>query len=522
MWKIILLQVFCVCWSNADIYCPFETKKSGVLECKPLGLRLNLLTSSDVLAGVTWTDIDTLKMRSLGIMEVAAPAFTPAKPIKKLDLSVNSISVLGAGCFLQLTSLQILNISQNSLGTEDVDLEAFKGLNELRELDLSENFLSVDADLAKRLKPLKKLRFLDISGNSNFDVASLSFGPSIQHLIASNFKLMSIQRKSLDKAVNLRSLIVKKSRLQNIPDGLLDLCVLLVRVDLSSNLLTAIPGKLFSRNTRIEEIDISYNYLMTLNDVSSFASNRNLKTLDFSHNNVTEISPLLFVQNTKLIVLNMGVNKLTALPANVFDALVNLQVLDLCDNALTELPDLIFSKLTDLDSLSLSGNAFKRLSDNLFESNIRLRQLHLADNMLEVLTSETFTSLTNLTTLNLGHNRLVTLPPLLVSMEGLMSLYIPCNMMTYLPDEFFSVSPEIGKTVVLGGNPWRCPCLSKMLDVANANDMAYMDDTFSNGTTVTCFATKNGTSCDSPLTKQEYDGWEAVVKLYPDICKSIL
>lgn len=521
MWKLILLQVFCLCLSNADIYCPFETKISGVLECKRLGLRFNSLTSSDVLSGIIWTDIDTLKMRSLSILEVSGSAFTSAKPIKKLDLSVNGISFLDADCFQHLTNLQFLNISQNNLGTENVDLEAFFGLNELRELDLSENFLSVDADLAKRLKPLKKLRFLDISDNSNFDVTSMSFGPSIQHLIASNLLQTTLQRKSLDKAINLRNLVLKNSNIKNIPDSLLDRCVLLVRVDLSSNLITAIPGKLFSRNTRMEEIDISSNRLMTLNDDSTFASNGNLKILDFSRNNVTEISARLFSQNTKLVVLNMGINKLTALPANVFDALVNLQLLDLCDNALTELPELIFSNLTDLDSLSLSGNALKSLSENLFESNIHLRQLHLSDNKLEVLSSETFTSLTHLTILNLSRNRLVTLPPLLVSMKNLMSLYFPCNMMTYLPDEFFSVGAEIGKTVVLGGNPWSCSCLSKMLDVADANKLTYTDNSFSNGKTVTCIATKNGTSCDSPLTIKEYADWEAIVKFYPEICKPI-
>lgn len=520
MWKLILLQVFCICLSNANIYCPFETKKGGVLECKTLGLRLNLLTSSDVLAGVIWTDIDTLKMRSLDILEVAEPAFTSAKPIKKLDLSDNGISALDAGCFLHLTNLQILNMSQNNLGTEDVHLEAFKGLNELRELDISANFLSVNVDFAKRLKPLKKLRFLDISNNSYFDVGSMSFGPSIQHLIATNLEMI-LQRKSLDKAVGLRNLVLKNSKLKIIPEGLLDLCVLLVKVDLSSNFLTTIPGKLFSRNVRMEEIDLSNNLLNTLKDDSTFASNRNLKTIDLSRNNVTEISALLFAQNTKLVVVNMGVNKLTALPANIFDALVDLQLLDLSENALTELPNEIFSKLTDLDSLSLSHNAFKSLSENLFQSNSRLRQLHLSDNKLEELTSETFASLANLILLNLSRNRLVTLPPLLVNMD--MSLLVPCNMMTYLPDEFFSVGPEIGKTqkVVLGGNPWRCSCLWKMLEVADSNELPYMDNTFSNGKTVTCIATKNVTSCDTPLTNKEFADWEAVVKLYPEICKPI-
>jgi hypothetical protein len=89
--------------------------------------------------------------------------------------------------------------------------------------------------------------------------------------------------------------------------------------------------------------------------------------------------------------------------------LPNLRTLDLSCNQLTDLPPNIFSKLSNLQWLDLSNNQLTGLT-NVFNNQTQLKHLILFGNQLTDLSDDVFRNLPDLEVLDLRNNQLTTTP----------------------------------------------------------------------------------------------------------------
>ncbi|KAK2962799.1 putative Leucine-rich repeat protein SHOC-2 [Blattamonas nauphoetae] len=156
----------------------------------------------------------------------------------------------------------------------------------------------------------------------------------------------------------------------------------LTSLNLSGNKLQAFPPELFSTQSK--------NCLP------------NLQTLNISNNHVA-LSPTFF-PFSQLKSLNMSFNQLTQIQKNAFDALTNLDTLDLRYNKLTKLPPDLFANLGKLSILKMDGNDLIDLPESLLQLK-NLTELHVSQNKLKVWGGD-FKKLKHLRVLNLADNQL--------------------------------------------------------------------------------------------------------------------
>ena len=88
----------------------------------------------------------------------------------------------------------------------------------------------------------------------------------------------------------------------------------------------------------------------------------------------------MFDRNLELRGLDLSINEISELPEGVFGGLGDLQRLSLAGNDLKSLPEDVFADLVSLAELDLSGNKLKGLPAGLFEGLSGLTDLDAGDN----------------------------------------------------------------------------------------------------------------------------------------------
>jgi Leucine-rich repeat (LRR) protein len=150
-----------------------------------------------------------------------------------------------------------------------------------------------------------------------------------------------------------------------------------------------------------------------------------LRYLDMSHNHVEHLDSTMFPDTPYLLGLNLGHNKLTILPDNVFTSLGGLVKLD------------------------LSSNPLRANFKELFHYVQKLRHLSLADTGLKV---TPHLPLPNLVTLNLSSNSIEELSAAAVEgLERLRSLYLNANRFVAVPSQAWPHMPLL-KTLDISKN----------------------------------------------------------------------
>lgn len=149
-----------------------------------------------------------------------------------------------------------------------------------------------------------------------------------------------------------------------------------------------------------------------------------LTILELQNNLFSELPSLPFPE---LLVLDLGSNKLTALPNELFDHLKLLKKLNLSQNQLVTLPDSL-GTLTQLQELSVTHNKLQSLPASL-GSSLGLTSIALDSNQLTELPS--YLGAMKLTSLTASGNMLRTLPETLPS--SLQSLELKNNQLQSIP-----------------------------------------------------------------------------------------
>ena len=157
-----------------------------------------------------------------------------------------------------------------------------------------------------------------------------------------------------------------------------DLSLRLV-LNLAGRGIEALRQEDFLGLSRLQVLDLSRNRLSAWPS-AVLGGLPNLTSLRLSGNRLRELPSGALAAHSRLIGLYLAGNELTGLPPGAFRELADLHRLDLSGNALAELPGNAFAGLSGLWALRLNGNLLVELPAGLFEGVSGLRELQLQDN----------------------------------------------------------------------------------------------------------------------------------------------
>lgn len=281
------------------------------------------------------------------------PNLRPFSSLKELRLHSNQINGSVPDSVGQLSNLEILDISNNSL--EGVVSEThFLKLYTLKHLDLSLNqlVLNISSDwippfqlddillsycklgprFPKWLRTQKSYTWLDISNTG------------ISESIPSWFWNSSIGFQIVDLSRNLISGTIPNSSLQweTYP-----------QIDLSSNELEGpIPLFLF----QVSALYLSGNQLSGLNGLCDVRNESQLSFLDVSYNQLSGTLPNCWSHFRNLIVLNLANNELSGNIPTTIGSLTQIEVLHLGDNNFTSELPITLKNCTELVVIDVGHN----------------------------------------------------------------------------------------------------------------------------------------------------------------------
>ncbi|KAM6433462.1 toll-like receptor 5 [Rhynochetos jubatus] len=303
----------------------------------------------DTFAGLARSDLRWLDISSGYIFSLNSLIFQSLGSLEVLNLFKNKINQIHRQAFFGLGNLKTLNLSSNLLG-ELYDY-SFEGLDSVMYIDLQQNHIGIIS--GKSFSNLVSLKIIDLRDNAIKKIPSF---PHLTSAFLGDNKLMS----AVGTAIVATYLELERNWLANLGD---------------LYILFQVP-------------DVQYIFLKQ-NRLSYCEKSDNV------------------IENNQLIYMDLGENMLQlvwerGLCLDVFRALSKLQVLHLNNNYLSALPREIFRGLTSLKRLNLASNLLSHLSPGLFPQS--LANLNLSGNQLFSPEPEVFMTLS---ILDITHNKYV-------------------------------------------------------------------------------------------------------------------
>ena len=165
----------------------------------------------------------------------------------------------------------------------------------------------------------------------------------------------------------------------------------------------------------------------------------NVKTLNLSDNNISEIPEGLFDELTGLKNFYIERNKLTSIPKGLFKNCKSLEWISFTGNEITTLKDGTFEGLDQLTTLDFEKNKIQKIESHAFDGMPKMKILSFEENELETMPDDCLEPFKDsLTFLNLGSNHLQVLPKAIGSCAALIELYADRNEMKDINQVDFS------------------------------------------------------------------------------------
>lgn len=122
-----------------------------------------------------------------------------------------------------------------------------------------------------------------------------------------------------------------------------------------------------------------------------------------------------FEEMTQLKVLNLSMNEVSEIEKETFGDLIELEILDLSRNIINAIDVNAFSGLNELEHLDLSANNISVIIDGTFDTLLNLKVLNLSFNRITDLRHELFTVINVIEEFYINNNKLVVINPVIVS-----------------------------------------------------------------------------------------------------------
>lgn len=257
--------------------------------------------------------------------------FNGLRTLANVSFAQNNIQIIAEQAFAGMDTLEVLNISGNSL--RELSPNVFTTV-QLKVLDLSRNDMAVIA--GKTFLYLRYLEELDLRKNS------------LQYLRSDTFSGL----------IGLKSLYLSNNDISVIEANTFAGARSLIRIDLSFNSLTQISGEIFgSSRLPLRKLFIRNNYLDVIPD-NTFQSVPNIDFLSLAHNRITRLGDNLFVPLKNLRKLHIHNNAITELSSAVMDEVAKLVEFSFKKNRLTFLPA-TNATFSNLEKVTLEGNPWQ-------------------------------------------------------------------------------------------------------------------------------------------------------------------
>ncbi|XP_053963597.1 toll-like receptor 7 [Anastrepha ludens] len=330
-----------------------NTTFAGLIRLIVLNLAHNALTRIDYRTFKELYFLQILNLRNNSIGHIEDNAFLPLYNLHTLNLAENRLHTLDDKLFNGLYVLSKLTLNNNLISV--IEPNVFKNCSDLKELDLSSNQLN---EVPRALQDLAMLRTLDLGENQirTFDnqsfknlhqltglrlidnqIGNITVGmfadlPRLSVLNLAKNRIQSIERGAFDKNFELEAIRLDRNFLSDI-NGVFATLVSLLWLNLSENHLVWFDYAFIPSN--LKWLDIHGNYIEALGNYYKLQEEIRVKTLDASHNRITEIGAMSIPNTIELLFINN--NLINTVHPNSFVDKVNLARVDLYANAMSKL-----------------------------------------------------------------------------------------------------------------------------------------------------------------------------------------
>lgn len=331
------------------------------------GNRLTSISSPDVLEGLT--NLQSLDLSSMKIMQITAYSFKHLVNLKILNLNSNQLDTLYDYTFIGLIYCQELSLFANRLA--NIMPKAFYGLYDLIQLNLRSNEIYYLGK--KTFKSLKKLRDLNVSNNrlNSIEVNTFENQPELIRLDLNQNSINSLQANSFNGLTNLLELSLANNKLAQIKPNTFASLVNLQKLCLNFNELESLAKETFTSLTKLSNLQLNYNRIERL-DVDAFEPVRNVTVLCLSSNRIEKVENLTFSRLSALKKLSLARNQIESMEENCFSTLMNLKYLDLRFNKIKEndfrssIKNLVNLKIIGFDEYLIENrDAYAEILNNL-------------------------------------------------------------------------------------------------------------------------------------------------------------
>ncbi|XP_015180556.1 PREDICTED: leucine-rich repeat-containing protein let-4-like [Polistes dominula] len=367
---------------------------------------------------------EIVKLNNTNLMTVT-DNFIVSDHVDSIILENNTISYISPKAFESVPNLSCLNIRWNNL--TDIFyyfLPSFTHKS-LKKLNLAHTAFDRYTKTYEYLYGsvsskgfLPNVTHLDISDN-NLDVLPSyleTLFPRLTHLYLSDNKIYSDYLKRIPATTQY--LYLERNGYE---------------VDITS----------FPRN--ISALFLSKNNLVQNYYINSYP---NLRILSIKEcNTLSEVFP--YLDNGKLVDLDISSNDLSVIHADLFKNPKSLQRLSLDRNSLDSI--LFLESFVSLTDLSIAYNKLVNITSNLFTNTKNLKKLNLRGNRIALIDKDAFLNLKMLEKLDLAENRLTKLPDSWMNtLTGLRYLNLQSNLFSSI--DYMHINARIPLNYLFLGN----------------------------------------------------------------------
>lgn len=432
---------------------------------KLFGLSLNNVKLSPSLTEklcleLSNTSIENLSLSNIQLYKTSNTTFFGLKQtnLSMLDLSHNSLSVIGNDSFAWLPHLKYFFLEYNNI--ERLSSRSLYGLSNVKYLNLRRSFTKQSISLASLPK---------------IEDFSFQWLKSLEYLNMEDNNFPGIKRNTFTGLIKLKSLSLSNSfsSLRTLTNetfiSLADSPLLIL--NLTKNKISKIESGAFSWLGHLKVLDLGLNEIGQELTGQEWRGLKNIVEVYLSYNRYLELTTDSFAlvpSLQQLMLRRVALRNMDCSPSP-FHPLFNLTILDLSNNNIANINDELLKGLEKLQILDLQHNNLARLWKHanpggpvqFLKGLSHLHILNLESNGFDEIPADAFRDLSELKSIDLGLNNLNILPPSVFDNQvSLKSLSLQKNLITSVKKTVFGPAFQKLSNLDMRFNPFDCTCES--------------------------------------------------------------